>query len=190
MIVHRIELQKTERDMLEAAVMVNAVGKVGQAAGAILAPFAGAMTAIIAALLAKSTVEDIVGWAGNKLGEKEHQLATGYAAYLEHYYAAIGAVHPPGHENEGQPLSPAPHRPPMSRKTYDDLYEKTAMTNWELIQWRVAETTGGVYGSTEFQDAPGERPPSYRDADQIACMMITSQFGRAVAESYGVCRDV
>lgn len=179
--------------MLEAAVMVNAVGKVGQAAGAILAPFAGAMTAIIAALLAKSTVEDIVGWAGNKLGEKEHQLATGYAAYLEQYYAAISAVHPPGHENEGQLLSPGPHRPPMSRKTYDDLYEKGYLTNWELVQYRVAQATGGVYGSTEYTNTPGERPGPALDPttyDQIACDMITSQFGRAVAEAYGVCRDV
>ena len=174
-VVHRIELQKSERDMLEAAIMVNAVGKVGQAAGALIAPFAGALTAIVAAYIAKEGIEDITGWAANKLGEKELVLADGYAQYLAAAAAARGAVYPPGHDLEGQPLSPGPHRPDMTRAEYDAIYEKTAMTNWEVVQYRIAEGTWGMLGSTEHHDT--QRSRSEEKAEKTNCTLIGIAFG-------------
>jgi hypothetical protein len=175
-VVHRIELQQAERDMLEAAVMTNGLAKAGQAAGALIAPFAGAFTAIVAAMIAKGTIEDLVGWAAMKLGEKEQVLADGYAMYLEAEASARSAVYPPGHEKEGELLNPGPHLPPMTRAEYDELYEKTAMTNWELVQYRIAETTGGILGESDPNPA-GKKSRSDEKAEELNCAQITRVYG-------------
>jgi hypothetical protein len=163
-IVHRIELQKTERDMLEAAVMTNAVAKVGQAAGAILTPFAGALTAIIAGMLAKATVEDIAGWVNEQLAEKESVLSNAYAGYLDAASRALNARYPEGHPNAGELMVPADHpsraRPPMTRAEFDEIYEREAMTNWERMRYNAAELggpPGWIVGSDEFHDSARSR---------------------------------
>ena len=65
-IVHRIELQQSDRDTLEAALagrfVTNAVGSVGSVLsglGAALSPFGGALTAIATAWLADKALDEV-----------------------------------------------------------------------------------------------------------------------------------
>ena len=65
-IVHRIELQETERATLEAALagrfVTNAVGAAGSVLsgiGVVLAPFSGALTALAALWIAESTWDEL-----------------------------------------------------------------------------------------------------------------------------------
>jgi len=175
-VLHRIELQKSERDMLEAAVMTNAIAKAGQAAGALLAPFAGALTAIVAAYIAREGVGDIIDIARNKLAERELALANGYAAYLAASYAALNA-----RDEAGELIIPLDHpsrqKPPMTRSTYDKIYENEVMTNWERVQYEVAEATGGALGSPEHHDTPSTREEAEDESHELNCTLISMMFG-------------
>ena len=78
-IVHRIELQQSERDTLEAALagnfVTNAVGSVGSVLsglGAALSPFGGALTAIATAWLADKALDEVLD-AARTAGEKTKQ---------------------------------------------------------------------------------------------------------------------
>ena len=66
-IVHRIELQQSERDAMEAALAgrfvtngISAVGSVLGGLGAALVPFSGAITALAALWIAERTFEEVV----------------------------------------------------------------------------------------------------------------------------------
>lgn len=183
-ITHRIELQKTERDMLEAAVMVNAVGKVGQAAGALIAPFAGGLTAIIVALIAKSELEDLLGWASRKFASQEQALAAEYDEYLAATERALNARDAAGNlmVPEGHPSRA---RPPMTRAEFDSIYMRYNQTNWDRVQTAVGEATFGYYGDASPY---GGAPRSRRDIDESwLCKIITARYGRAAAVAEGVC---
>lgn len=78
-IVHRIELQQSERDAMEAALagrfVTNAVGAAGQVftgIGNLLAPFGGALTAIAAAWLAEKGIGEILD-AAAAAGERQKE---------------------------------------------------------------------------------------------------------------------
>jgi hypothetical protein len=66
-IVHRLELQQSERDAMEAALAgrfvtngISAVGTVLGGLGAALVPFSGAITALAALWIADRTIEEVV----------------------------------------------------------------------------------------------------------------------------------
>ena len=76
-IVHRIELQETERATLEAALAgrfvtnsVSAAGSVFTGIGNLLAPFGGALTAIAALWIADKSIDEILD-AAKTAGEKQ-----------------------------------------------------------------------------------------------------------------------
>ena len=76
-VVHRIELQETERAALEAALAgnfvtnaVNAAGSVLSGFGQALAPFSGALTAIAGLWIADKTVEEVM----EKVKDKGEQV--------------------------------------------------------------------------------------------------------------------
>ena len=78
-IVHRIELQETERAAMEAALAgnfltnaVSAAGSVFTGIGSVLAPFGGALTAIAGLWIADRTLDEILG-AASSLGEKQKE---------------------------------------------------------------------------------------------------------------------
>ena len=79
-IVHRIELQETERATLEAALAgrfvtngVSAIGSVFSGLGAALAPFSGVLTALGALWIADRTLGEI-----QEIAEKAIETATDY----------------------------------------------------------------------------------------------------------------
>lgn len=78
-ITHRIELQETERAALEAAMagrfVTNAVGAVGSVfsgVGSVLAPFAGAFTAIAALWIGDRALDEVMD-AAQEMGEQQKQ---------------------------------------------------------------------------------------------------------------------
>lgn len=78
-IVHRIELQQSERDTLEAALAgnfvtnaVSAAGSVFTGIGYMLAPFGGALTAIAGLWIADKTIDEILD-AAKDAGEAQKQ---------------------------------------------------------------------------------------------------------------------
>ena len=97
-IVHRIELQETERATLEAALagrfVTNAVGAAGSVftgIGNLLAPFGGALTAIAALWIADRSLDEILEGAKD-LGEKqkakmEESFQDAGAKYISYYSA-------------------------------------------------------------------------------------------------------
>ena len=95
-IVHRIELQQSERDAMEAALagrfLTNAVGSLGSVLsgfGAFLTPFSGAIAAIATAIIAEKGIKAVIADAkvvkdayDNILGP-EGSLQTGTDLYTE-----------------------------------------------------------------------------------------------------------
>jgi len=103
-IVHRIELQQTERDALEAALAgkfvtngVSAAGSVLTGIGSFLAPFGGVFTALFA-LWAVDKTWDAAAAAGSQLKEDTIQdmesagapCMNAFASYLNSRYALDG----------------------------------------------------------------------------------------------------
>jgi hypothetical protein len=179
-VVHRIELQKTEREILEAAAMAAGVGNLAKGAGALLtgagaliAPLGGALTAIIAAYVAKEGIEDILDWGLDKIGEKDRVIDDEYVAYLNTRQAAIDATLP-----DGTLLNPGPHDPPMTRSDYELIHGRANMTNIEKLTYDV---TGSLPGG-------GVRSQSELDRKKnAACKTMSTMFGRQYAETAGVC---
>jgi len=179
-VVHRIELQKTEREILEGAAMAAGVGNLAKGAGALLtgagaliAPFGGALTAIFTAYIAAESVDDILDWAADKVGERDRVIDGEYAAYLNTRQAAINATLP-----DGTLLNPGPHDPPMSRAVYELIHGRANMTNFEKLKYDLA---GGLpKGSIRSQ---AELDRSMNDL----CVYQTMMFGRDAAETAGVC---
>lgn len=107
-IVHRVELQETERATLEAALAgrfvtnaVSAAGSVFAGIGSVLAPFTGVLTAIGAAYIAEKGISGMLeaaGDAGSNLKDKiEEQMAEQGAPI----YAAMSAWIIATYENGG-----------------------------------------------------------------------------------------
>ena len=95
-IVHRIELQQSERDAMEAALagrfLTNAVGSLGSVLsgfGTFLAPFSGAIAAIATAMIAEKGMKAIIEEGKEKkelwddMYGKDGSLVTGTSLYTE-----------------------------------------------------------------------------------------------------------
>ena len=101
-IVHRIELQETERATLEAALAgrfvsnsVSAAGNVLSGIGAALAPFSGAIQALAILWIADRTMDEILD-AARESGEKikaqhEEEYHTQAGKHLEYFSAWLTA---------------------------------------------------------------------------------------------------
>jgi hypothetical protein len=192
-VVHRIELQKTEREILEGVAMATGVGNLAEGAGAILsgvgammAPFGKALAAIIAAYVAKEGVEDILGWAARKTGEKNRRIDAEYAAYLATKAAAESATRP-----DGTLLNPGPHDPPMSRREYEIIHGRANMTNWERLMY---DLSGGLTSPDEVNDMTelNSRKNQVCDAMMAAHLRFpapgaTEESARRAAEAAGYC---
>jgi hypothetical protein len=95
-IVHRIELQETERATLEAALAgrfvtngVSAAGSVLTGMGNFLAPFSGAITAIAALWIAGRSWDEIMGAAGGAGSELKEYTESELTASGIPYYTAF-----------------------------------------------------------------------------------------------------
>jgi len=124
-IVHRIELQKTEREILEGVALASGAGAILSGVGDLLNPFGRALGLIVAAWIAKDGIEGIVDWANKKMGEKDRRLASDYVKYLEAYHSAN-----PAYDREMFPDKPAP-KPPMTEKEYNKKFNEEYETNWD-----------------------------------------------------------
>ena len=98
-IVHRLELQQTERDTLEAALagkfVTNAVGAAGSVIGGfanVLKPFEGAITALAVLWIGDRALDEILG-AAKDLGEKQkkdnEESYEGWGAKVIAYVSAL-----------------------------------------------------------------------------------------------------
>ena len=169
-IVHRIELQKSERDILEAAALAQGVSGILQGVGSIIAPFAGVLSAIAAAYIAKEGVGAILGWADKKLSEKENAIDDEYTAYLATRQASIDYSISQGIDMSGQ-------KPPLTRAEYEELFGRANMSNWEKIKYDVAGEVPGTATSRSELDKK----------QAAACAMFSKMYGRKAAEDAGVC---
>jgi len=98
-IVHRIELQETERATLEAALagrfVTNAVsgaGAVLSGIGAALAPFTGAISALAVLWIADRSLDEILDAArksGEELKQRNEEAHEGYGAKAIEYVSAL-----------------------------------------------------------------------------------------------------
>ena len=61
-IVHRIELQRKERDLLEGYLISHGIGNVLNGVGAVLMPFSNAAGVILGAIIAKEGVDYVLDW--------------------------------------------------------------------------------------------------------------------------------
>jgi len=118
-IVHRIELQKTEREILEGYATAQGVGSLLSGVGNLLNPFSTAIAALVAAWIAKEGIEDVWNWIDDKLGEKDRKLSADYLAYLEAHEGAVAAG-----------LSPE-SGPPMTEDEYKKKFDKDYKTRWD-----------------------------------------------------------
>jgi len=132
-IVHRIELQKTEREILEGYATAQGVGSILSGVGNILNPFSTAISAFVAAWIAKEGIENVWKWANDKLNEKDKKLSADYLAYLDAYNSVPVELRSP---NAG---------PPMSEAEYKKKFEKDYKTRWDKFSdWMspTADMTG------------------------------------------------
>jgi len=107
-IVHRVELQETERATLEAALAgrfvtnaVSAAGGVFTGIGNMLAPLSGALTAVAAAYIAEKGISELMD-AAKGLGEQQKQ--ENLDSYTESGIARMdyfGAMVEAAYENDG-----------------------------------------------------------------------------------------
>jgi lysozyme family protein len=119
-VVHRIELQKTERELLEGYVAANGIGSILSGVGNLLNPFSTLITGLIAAWIAKEGIEDLWEWINDKLKEKDKRLSADYLAYLDARNGAIAAGADPGVG-------------PMTEQEYKKEFDHEYMTNWDKI---------------------------------------------------------
>jgi hypothetical protein len=141
-IVHRIELQKTERELLEGYVAANGIGSILSGVGNLLNPFSAVIAAIFAAWIAEEGIKDVWAWIDGKLKEKDRRLTSDYLAYLEAYEAAVATG--------GSPDS----GPPMTEREFKKKFEKDYETNWDqFITWLSPSSMEGRSDSTA-----GRRP--------------------------------
>jgi len=120
-IVHRIEMQKTEREILEGAAIAKGVGDILGGVGAVLAPFSNIFGAIFAAWIAKEGIEDVMNWARKKVTEKDRKLEADWVLYVEAHNAAVAAG--------GSPES----GPPITLEEYKKKFSGDYVTNLESI---------------------------------------------------------
>ena len=140
-IVHRIELQKTEREILEWYVAANGIGSVLSGVGNLLNPFSTLIAALFAAWIAKEGIEDLWKWIDGKLKEKDKRLSADYMAYLDAYNSAVAAGADP--------------RPggPMTEREYKKEFDHEYMTNWDKFSSWFSPTS--MEGRS---DSAGRRP--------------------------------
>lgn len=169
-VLHRFELQKTEREILEASAMAYGVGNILSGVGSLLTPFAGVLSAIAAAYIAKEGVGAILGWADKKLSEKENAIDDEYTAYLATRQASIDFSISQGMDMSGQ-------KPPLTRAEYEELFGRANMSNWEKIKYDVAGEVPGTATSRSELDKK----------QAAACEMFSKMYGRKAAEDAGVC---
>jgi hypothetical protein len=84
-ITHRIELQTTERDTLQAALAgkfvtntVSATGDLFRGIGAAIAPFSGAITALAVLWIADRSIEDVIDAARTAGERRKQELEEGF----------------------------------------------------------------------------------------------------------------
>jgi len=166
----RIELQKSERDILEGVALAQGLSGILQGVGSILTPFAGVLSAFAAAYIAKEGVDKILNWANAKLAEKELAIDDEYAAYLATRQASIDHAESEGRDMSGQ-------RPPMTRAEYEEIFGRANMSNWEKAKYDLA---GQVPGSATSRSELDKKQAA-------ACAMFSKMYGRKAAEDAGVC---
>lgn len=139
-IVHRIELQKTEREILEGFVAAEGIGSILSGVGNLLNPFSTLIAALFAAWIAKEGIEDLWKWIDDKLKEKDRRLSADYLAYLD----AFNSV--PEDQRIGQT--------PMTEREYAKKFDRDYQTNWDkLSAWLSPSSMEGRSDSTA-----GRRP--------------------------------
>ena len=184
-ITHRIELQKTERDILEAAVLVRGAGSILSGIGTVLAPFAGGITAIMAAYIAKEGLEDVTDWAKAKLSEQEDVIDDEYAQYLRVRAAAMALT-----DAEGNPLNPnSQNTRPMTRAEYEQVHGRANLTNAQVLGLKAAQliglTTTDVSGPRSRADLEERRQ---RVCDRhVDIFGFESAFNAGVVDADGRC---
>lgn len=122
-VVHRIELQTTEREMLEAVSLSLAVKNIGEGLGAALSPLTqctafGAATAgmIVEALLftqGKGLIQTLFG-IGESIGEKTYDSASDIKSRMQANYVR-------SKEAQGERVNPDHHREMSERKSVQDF---------------------------------------------------------------------
>ena len=131
-IVHRIELQKTEREILEGAAVAQSAGALLSGIGNLLDPFSKPIAVIFAAWIAKEGIEDVWNWIDGKINEKDRKLGLDYVRYLDAYNAAVAAGADPG-------------AGPMTAEEYAKKFDKDYATNWDnVLAWLSPSSTGDV----------------------------------------------
>jgi len=117
-IVHRIELQKTEREILEGYVAAEGIGSILSGVGNLLNPFSTLIAALFAAWIAKEGIEDLWNWIDDKLKEKDKRLSADYLAYLDAFNSAVA-----GGADAGAG--------PMTEREYKKKFDKDYQTRWD-----------------------------------------------------------
>jgi len=131
--VHRIELQKTEREILEGAAIAQSAGALLTGLGNLLDPFSKPIAVIFAAWIAKEGIEDVWNYIDGKINQKDRNLAADYVLYLQAYNAATEAERLS--DRDIYPDKPEP-KPPMTEKEYAKKFNKDYVTNWDnFLAW-------------------------------------------------------
>ena len=139
-IVHRIELQKTEREILEGYVAAEGIGSILSGVGNLLNPFSTVIASLFAAWIAKEGIEDLWKWIDDKLKEKDRRLSADYLAYLDAHNSAVAAGADPG-------------AGPMTEREYKKKFDKDYQTNWDKFSaWFSPSSMEGR------SDSAGRRP--------------------------------
>lgn len=87
----RVELQQSEREMLEGHVLAASVSNVLGGIGAVLAPFSGAITAFVAAYLAGEIAEEAKEAIDKYLNKQVGRVREGISQTYEQQYSAFTA---------------------------------------------------------------------------------------------------
>ena len=99
-VVHRIELQQSERDIMETALIGNFVTSGIGAVGNLLKPFEGAITALAAAWIAKDGIEEVFNWARGVGEEQKQEIIESYevegAPYLNDVSSWLNSAYADG----------------------------------------------------------------------------------------------